>query len=71
MLHIKQCRYNGIAPASYLGGATKMPRPSVVSSTLREALIECFRATARLLQSDRRRQLVLVGGAASIAHSSC
>jgi len=41
-----------------------------ITAPLRGALIECFRAATCLVRSDRRRQLVLVGGAASIAHSS-
>ena len=41
-----------------------------ITASLRGALIECFRAVTRLVRSDRRRQLVLVGGAASIAHPS-
>lgn len=47
-----------------------MPKPVPVSPPLRNALIECFRATARLIRPAERRQLVLVGGAASVAHSS-
>jgi hypothetical protein len=48
-----------------------MPKSNVViSATLREALFECFRATTRLVRPSLRRQLVLVGGTASIAHSS-
>ena len=41
-----------------------------ITESLRGALIECFRATTRLVRPELRRQLVLVGGAASIAHSS-
>ena len=41
-----------------------------ITEPLRGALIECFRATTRLVRPELRRQLVLVGGAASIAHSS-
>lgn len=47
-----------------------MPKLSPISVPLREALIECFRTTARLVRPELRRQLVLVGGAASIAHGS-
>lgn len=48
-----------------------MPKSNVtISAPLRGALIECFRATTRLVRPELRRQLVLVGGAASIAHSS-
>ncbi|KAL4778128.1 hypothetical protein BJX76DRAFT_352844 [Aspergillus varians] len=41
-----------------------------IATPLRRALIECFRATTRLVRPELRRQLVLVGGAASIAYSS-
>ena len=37
---------------------------------MRNALLECFRETTCLVRPERRRQLVLVGGAASVAHSS-
>ena len=37
---------------------------------MRGGLFECYRAATRLVRPDLRRQLVLVGGAASIAHSS-
>ena len=48
-----------------------MPKSNVIiTAPLRGALIECFRAATRLVRPERRRQLVLVGGAASIAHSS-
>jgi hypothetical protein len=48
-----------------------MPKSNVaISAPLREALLECFRATTRLVRPSLRRQLILVGGAASIAHSS-
>lgn len=48
-----------------------MPNSNVIiTAQLREALIGCFRAATRLVRPERRRQLVLVGGAASIAHSS-
>ena len=48
-----------------------MPKSHLtITAPLRGALIECFRAATRLVRSDRRRQLILVGGAASIAHSS-
>lgn len=48
-----------------------MPKSnSIITAPLRGALIECFRATTRLVRPELRRQLVLVGGAASIAHSS-
>lgn len=45
-------------------------KSSPISAPLREALNECFRATTRLARPELRRQLVLVGGAASIAHGS-
>jgi hypothetical protein len=49
----------------------KMPKSNVtIAAPLRKALFECFRATARLVRPELRRQLVLVGGAASVAHSS-
>jgi hypothetical protein len=47
-----------------------MPTPVVLSPLLREAIILCFESTTRLVRPELRRQLVLVGGAASIAHSS-
>lgn len=48
-----------------------MPKPNVaISALLREALLECFRSITRLVRPELRRQIVLVGGAASIAHSS-
>lgn len=48
-----------------------MPKSNItITAPLRGALIECFRAIARLVRPELRRQLVLVGGAASIAHSS-
>ena len=47
-----------------------MPTTTPITAPLREALIECFRAAARLVRPAPRRQLILVGGAASIAHSS-
>ena len=48
-----------------------MPKSNVpITAPLRGALIECFRATTRLVRPELRRQLVLVGGVASIAHSS-
>ena len=47
-----------------------MPKSITIPAPLREALIACFRATTRLVQPELRHQLVLVGGAASIAHSS-
>ena len=48
-----------------------MPKSHLtITAPLRGALIECFRAATRLVRPDRRRQLILVGGAASIAHSS-
>ena len=54
--------------ASYL---CNMPKPNVaITAPLREALFECFRTITRLVRPELRRQLVLVGGAASIAHSS-
>ena len=43
---------------------------SRIAAPLREALFECFRSITRLPRPDLRRQLVLVGGAASITHSS-
>ena len=47
-----------------------MPKSSPISAPLRQALIECFRVTTCLVRPELRRQLVLVGGAASIAHNS-
>lgn len=48
-----------------------MPKSGfAIPAPLREALLDCFRAITRLVRPDQRRQLVLVGGAASIAHSS-
>ncbi|KAK3175328.1 hypothetical protein OEA41_002575 [Lepraria neglecta] len=48
-----------------------MPKSNyTITEPLRGALIECFRATTRLVRPELRRQLVLVGDAASIAHSS-
>lgn len=48
-----------------------MPKSSVpIAAPLLGALIECFRAATRLVRHELRRQLVLVGSAASIAHSS-
>ena len=48
-----------------------MPKSHIlIPAPLRGALIECYRAATRLVRPDRRRQLVLVGGFASIAHSS-
>jgi hypothetical protein len=49
---------------------TSMPKTSPIPAPLREALFECFRATTRLVRPELRRQLILVGGAASIAHNS-
>ncbi|EXJ53296.1 uncharacterized protein A1O5_13467 [Cladophialophora psammophila CBS 110553] len=43
---------------------------SIITAPLREALFECFRSITRLVRPELRRQTVLVGGAASIAHSS-
>ncbi|KAL4903386.1 Metallo-dependent phosphatase-like protein [Aspergillus multicolor] len=53
--------------ASYL---PDMPKSSPIPAPLRQALTECFRAITRLVRPEQRRQIVLVGGAASIAHSS-
>ncbi|KAJ5683242.1 hypothetical protein N7462_006407 [Penicillium macrosclerotiorum] len=47
-----------------------MPKSSHVSAPLRQALIECFRKNTCLVRPKLRRQVVLVGGAASIAHNS-
>ncbi|KAI2779973.1 hypothetical protein F4815DRAFT_445854 [Daldinia loculata] len=48
-----------------------MPKSNItIAAPLREALVQCFHAATRLVRPERRRQLVLVGGAASIAHSS-
>jgi hypothetical protein len=48
-----------------------MPKSnSTIAAPLREALFECFRSTTRLVRPSLRHQLILVGGAASIAHSS-
>lgn len=48
-----------------------MPKSnSTITAPLREGLFETFRAATRLVRPERRRQLILVGGTASIAHSS-
>ncbi|KAJ5751638.1 hypothetical protein N7520_008555 [Penicillium odoratum] len=47
-----------------------MPKSTPVPAPLRSALLECFRAPTRLVRPELRRQLILVGGAASIAHNS-
>lgn len=48
-----------------------MPKSnSTIAPPLREALFECSRAATRLVRPELRRQVVLVGCAASIAHSS-
>ena len=48
-----------------------MPKSNfTIAAPLRGALIECFRATTRLVRPELRRQLVLIGGAASIANAS-
>lgn len=48
-----------------------MPKSNtIIALPMRKALIECYRATTRLVRPSWRRQLVLVGGAASVAHSS-
>ena len=48
-----------------------MPKSQLsITAPLRGALFECFRAATRLVRPEQRHQLVLVGGAASIAHSS-
>ncbi|PLB48731.1 hypothetical protein P170DRAFT_446572 [Aspergillus steynii IBT 23096] len=47
-----------------------MPKPVPIPIPLRKALIECFRAAVRLVRPELRRELILVGGLASIAHSS-
>lgn len=47
-----------------------MPKSSPISTSLREALSECFRETTSLIRPELRRKLILVGGAASIAHGS-
>lgn len=48
-----------------------MPKSnSTITAPLREGLFETFRAATCLVRPERRRQLILVGGAASIAHSS-
>ncbi|KAJ5382215.1 hypothetical protein N7517_000126 [Penicillium concentricum] len=47
-----------------------MPKCTPIAAPLREALIECFRAATRLVRPELRRQLILVGGAGSIAHDS-
>ena len=47
-----------------------MPKSNtIIAAPLRGALIECFRAATRVVRPELRRQIVLVGGAASIAHS--
>lgn len=40
------------------------------SRALKEALFECFQALALLIKAEDRSQLVLIRGAASLAHSS-
>ena len=47
-----------------------MPKNIPIPAPLQKALVECFRAIARLVRIEPRRELVLVGGAASIAHNS-
>lgn len=47
-----------------------MPTKFPIADPLREAIFACFAATTYLVRPDLRRQLVLVGGAASAAHSS-
>lgn len=48
-----------------------MPKSnSIIAASLHDALFECFRSITRLVRPDLRRQLILVGGAASIARSS-
>ena len=48
-----------------------MPKSHLaITAPLRGALFECFQAATRLVRPEQRHQLVLVGGAASIAHSS-
>ena len=58
-------------PTAFISNLRNMPKSHrTITAPLRGALIECFRAATRLVQPHRRRQLILVGGAASIAHSS-
>jgi hypothetical protein len=48
-----------------------MPKPNTsIPAPQREALLDYFCSVTRLVRPELRRQLVLVGGAASIAHSS-
>ncbi|KAK1961226.1 hypothetical protein LY78DRAFT_706648 [Colletotrichum sublineola] len=48
-----------------------MPKSNrTITSPMRAALLECFQAATRLVRPDLRHQMILVGGAASIAHSS-
>ncbi|OAG42577.1 hypothetical protein AYO21_03162 [Fonsecaea monophora] len=48
-----------------------MPKSnSTIAAPLREALCECFRSITRLVRPELRRHTILVGCAASIAHSS-
>ena len=47
-----------------------MPKSRPISAPLRESLLECYRTTTRLVRPELRRQLILVGGAARIAHGS-
>ncbi|RMZ85936.1 hypothetical protein DV737_g256, partial [Chaetothyriales sp. CBS 132003] len=63
---------NATSPVPLLAShPRRMPKSnSTIAASLREALFECFRATARLVRPELRRQLVLVGGTASVAHSS-
>ncbi|PYH80673.1 hypothetical protein BO82DRAFT_403224 [Aspergillus uvarum CBS 121591] len=66
-------RVPGLLLLSLTAEACRSPAPSLhppLHPPLREALIECFRATTRLVRPELRRQLILVDGAASIAHSS-
>lgn len=49
-----------------------MPSPTkLVTPPQKAALLECFQAGTRLVPPELRRDFILVGGAASIAHSSC
>ncbi|KNG82685.1 hypothetical protein ANOM_008571 [Aspergillus nomiae NRRL 13137] len=47
-----------------------MPRNIPIPAPLQKALVECFRAIARLVRPELQREVVLVGGAASVAHNS-
>lgn len=48
-----------------------MPKSNrAITAPLREALSECFQSIIPLIRPEMQHQLILVGGAASLAHSS-